>query len=94
MQALVIRCDSGAQLGNAQGHGVTQLVDMQSGGRGGTNRFGSAHAGLARRQVHQIAVAALALRGGQPDIHHMEWWDAGAQCHGGVHDVLSTSDSS
>src|ERR1700739_5125912 len=39
-------------------------------------------------------MTALALRGRQPDIHHIERRDAGAQRDRGVHDVSSTSDSS
>ena len=33
----------------------------------------------ARGQVHQIAVCALAFRGGQPHVHHIERRDSGAQ---------------
>ncbi len=53
---------------------------MQRRGGGGAHRLGGAGAGLPRRQVHQIAVGALPFGGGQPDIHHIERWDPGAQC--------------
>ena len=52
---------------------------MQRRGRGSAHRLRRSGTRLTGRQVHQIAVATLALRGRQPDVHHVERWDPGAQ---------------
>ena len=69
--------DRGAQFLDAQCHGVPELIRLQRRCRCGQHRRGRAGTRLARRQVHQIAVAALALGGRQPHIHHMKRRDAG-----------------
>ena len=69
--------DRGAQFLGAQCHGVPELIRLQRRRRCGQHRRGRAGTRLARRQVHQIAVAALALGGRQPHIHHVKRRDPG-----------------
>ena len=73
------------QLRYTQRDGVPQLIGFQRGRRGRAHRFRGADTGLARRQVHQVAVGALALRGGQPHVHHIERRDPGSQRNAVVH---------
>lgn len=87
MLAVVVRGDCRAQLRNTQRYRVTELVEVQGGGRGGTYRLWCADAGLARRKVHQIAVGALAFGGRQPDVHHIKRWDARSTGDVGVHGI-------
>ena len=78
MPIQIRRGDRRAKLRNAERHRVAELIEMQRGRGGSTHRLRSPGARLPRRQIHQIAVGALALGGCQPDVHHVERWDSGA----------------
>ena len=79
----------GAQLRNAERHGVTQLIGRQRLDGRRPHGFGGTDTGLAGGQVDQIAVGALTLGGGEPHVHDVERRDAGPQC--GLHQAKANS---
>ena len=71
----------GAQLRDTQRHGVAQNAVVQRVLRRRADGGWGAGARLACRQVDQVAVSALAFRGGQPHVHHIERRNPGPQCN-------------
>ena len=74
----VVRGDAGPQLGQAERDGVAEHVALQRVGGRQADGPGCGGGGLAGREVDQVAVGALPLACGGPDVHDVEGRNRGA----------------
>ena len=71
----VVRGDAGPQLGQPQRDGVAEHVALQRVGGRAADGPGRGRGGLAGGEVDQVAVGALPLARGGPDVHDVEGRD-------------------